>query len=135
MSLGGAEWSKKFLDTGELPEKFMGFEWIAMNEAFFDSEAGVTTEIWGEDTVMFTPDPADANVYGIYEGSHPVLTKFDMTGDAMGQFSNYEQKYGTYGYGYPSFPPQPLGLFGVVGDTFLPALMTPAAYFLADTTP
>ncbi len=135
VSLGGQSLANQFLSTGELPPNFMGFEWISMNEAFFDSESGTTTAIWDDDAITFCPDPADSNVYGVYEGSYPVLTKFDLTGDAMGQFSNYDQKYGAYGYGYPSFPPQPLGLFGVVGDTFLPALMTPAAWFFANTTP
>ena len=136
VSLGGQSLANQFLSTGELPSGFMGFEWISMNEAFFDTEtAGTSTAIWDDDAITFAPDVNDTNTYGIYEGSYPVLTKFDLTGDAMGQFSNYEQKYGAYGYGYPSFPPQPLGLFGVVGDTFLPALMTPAAYFFADTTP
>lgn len=135
VSLGGASFAKQFLDTGELPPKFLDFEWVAMNETFFDTEAGVTTEVWGADTVMFAPDPSDPNVYGIYEGSYPVLTKFDMTSDVMGQFANWNHQSGSYAYGYPSFPPQPLGLAGVYGDTFLPALMTPSAYFLADVTP
>lgn len=135
VSLGGQSLANQFLSTGELPSGFMGFEWISMNEAFYDTEGGTTTAIWDDDAITFTPDPADTNCYGIYEGSYPVLTKFDLTGDAMGQFGNYEQKYGAYGYGYPSFPPAPLGLFGAVGDTSLPALMNPPAFFFVDTTP
>lgn len=135
VSLGGADRAKTFLDSGEIPSKMFDFEWIPMNETFFDSESGTTTEIWDEDTIMFCPDPADPMVYGIYEGSYPVLKKFDMTGDAMGQFANWDHQYGAYGYGYPSFPPNPLGIFGVYGDTFLPSLHNGSAYFLADVTP
>ncbi len=136
VSLGGASLAKQFLDAGELPPKFMDFEWIPMNEAFFDKEDGTIAQIWGDDTIMFCPDPADPNVYGIYEGSYPVLNKFNMTSDVGGQAANWNHEYGRYGYGYPSFPPNnPLGLFGVYGDTFLPSIMNGAAWFLADTTP
>lgn len=133
VSLGGQQLANAFLTTGELPPKFLDFEWIPMNETFFDTEAGVTTEIWGDDSIMFCPDPADANVYGIYEGSHPVLKKFDITTDVVNQMSNWDHEYGMYGYGRPVF--DPLGLIGVYGDTFLPSLQTPGAFFNADVTP
>jgi hypothetical protein len=135
VSLGGADRAKAFLDSGEIPSKMFDFEWIPMNETFFDTEAGVTTEVWGEDTVVFTPDPSDQNVYGIYEGSYPVLKQFSMSADVIGQMSNWDHEYGRYGYGFPSFPPNPLGLFGVYGDNFLPSLHNPAAWFIADVTP
>ena len=135
VSLGGQTWANQFLKSGELPPQLLDFEWIPMNESFYDTEAGTTTEVWGDDTIMFCPDPADENVYGIYEGSYPVLTKFDLSNDVTGQMANWNHEYGRYGYGYPSFPPAPLGVAGVYGDTFLPALMTPGAYFLADVTP
>jgi hypothetical protein len=137
VSLGGADRAKTFLDSGEIPSKMLDFEWIPMNETFFDTEAGVVTEIWGDDTIAFTPDIADPNVYGIYEGSTPVPKKFDLTGDVMGQWANWDHESGAYGYGFPSGPwnGQPLGLFGVYGDTFLPSLHNPSAYFIADVTP
>jgi hypothetical protein len=137
VSLGGADRAKTFLDSGEMPSKMFDFEWIPMNETFFDTEAGTTTEIWGDDTLVLTPDPADPNVYGIYEGSMPVPTEFSITGDMMAQWKNFTDAYGAYGYGYSCGPwnGQTLGLFGVYGDTFLPSLMTPGAYYILDTTP
>ncbi len=137
VSLGGADRAKSFLDTGELPSKLFDFEWVPMNETFFDTEAGNVTEIWGDDTLVLTPDPNDVNVYGIYEGSTPVPTKFDLSGDLMGQWANWDHKSGAYGYGFPQGPwnGQPLGLFGVYGDTFLPSLHNPSAYYILDVTP
>lgn len=136
-SLGGADRAKSFLDTGELPTNLFGFEWISMAEAFFDTESGTTSEVWGDDTLVLTPDPADSNVWGIYEGSTPVPKKFDISGDVMGQWANWDNAFGAYGFGYSCGPwnGQPLGLFGVYGDTFLPHLMTPGAYFILDVTP
>lgn len=137
VSLGGADRAKTFLDSGELPSKLFDFEWIPMNETFFDTEAGTTTEVWGDDTLVLTPDPADPNVYGIYEGSTPVPKKFDITGDLMGQMANWDHAYGAYGYGFPTGPwsGQALGLHGVYGDTFMPAMMNPSAYYILDVTP
>lgn len=137
VSLGGADRAKSWLDSGEIPSKMFDFEWIPMNEVFFDTEAGTTTEIWGDDTLVLTPDPADSNVYGIYEGSMPVPNNFSLTGDVMGQWANVTEAYGTYGYGYTAGPwsGEALGLYGVYGDTFLPRLMNPAAYYILDVTP
>jgi hypothetical protein len=137
VSLGGADRAKSWLDSGEIPSKMFDFEWIPMNETFFDTESGTTTEVWGDDTLVLTPDPADANVYGIYEGSHPVPKNFSITGDVMGQWANVQNAFGAYGYGYTAGPwsGDVFGLYGVYGDTFLPALMTPAAYYILDVTP
>lgn len=133
VSLGGAEYVKRFLASVQIPPGLFDLEWVPMQNAFFDTESGTTTEIWGEDTIMFCPDPSDASVYGIYEGSAPVPKNFNISQDVMGQWSNWDNAYGRYGYGWPSI--RPLGLFGVYGDTFLPSLMNPSAYFLCDCTP
>lgn len=124
-----------WLESGQIPQGLFDLEWIPMQDTFLVSEAGTLTEIWGADNITFAPDVADPNVYGIYEGSYPVPKKWDISSDVMSQFANYDHVYGKYGYGYPSLPPQPLGIFGIYGDTFMPALMNPNAYYFCDTTP
>jgi hypothetical protein len=129
----GADRSGYFLNQNQIPPGLFGFEWIPMQNTFFDSSSGTVTEIFGGDTIMFCPDVADPSVYGVYEGSYTVPKNFGVTADAMGQWANFEQVYGRYGYGLPTL--RPAGIYGVYGDTFLPMLNTPAAFFLADTTP
>lgn len=131
-SLGGADYAKSFLSMNEIPDGLFGMTWIPMYEAFHDTGAGALAEEWPADGITFCPDPADGNVYGIYEGSTPVPKNFSFSSDVLQQWSNWDHAYGMYGYGYPEW--NPLGLVGVYGDTFLPSLMNPSAYFLADTT-
>lgn len=123
-----------WLQSGQIPPGLFDLEWVPMQNAFFNSDADATVQIFGADTCTFTPDPADQNVYGIYEGTTPVPKSFNVTGDLMAQYANIEQRSGSYGYGMMQLGP-PMNLVGVYGDTFLPALMNPAAYFIADVTP
>lgn len=131
-SYGGADFAAKFLNMNEIPDGLFGMKWIPMYRAFHDTGAGVTTESWPVDGITFCPEPSDPNVYGIYEGSTPVPKNFSFSSDVLQQWSNWDHAYGMYGYGYPEW--NPLGLIGVYGDTFLPSLMNPSAWFLADVT-
>ncbi len=123
-----------FLKSNQIPPGLFDLEWVPMQNIFFgDPNTDAAVEMWNGDTIMFTPDPADPMVYGIYEGSYPVPTAFNITGDVMSQWANFQQRYGRYGYGMPEL--RPLGISGVYGDTFLPSLHNPAAYFQANVTP
>lgn len=123
-----------WLQSGQIPPGLFDLEWVPMQRAFFNDVNDATVQIFDGDAITFTPDPGDPNVYGIYEGTTPVPKAFNVTGDVMAQYANIEQKSGRFGYGMMQLGP-PMHLVGVYGDTFLPCLMNPAAYWFADTTP
>jgi hypothetical protein len=129
----GSDMSAHFLKSGQIPPGLFDLEWIPMQDTFFDTESGTVTEIFGADTVTFTPDPADPMVYGVYEGTYPIPSGFGVTGSVEQHLSNIQQAPGAYGYGLMEL--DPIGIIGVYGDTFLPSLNTPSAFIVADVTP
>lgn len=129
----GAEATGYWLKSGQIPPGLFDLIWVPMQNAFIESEAGTTSEIYGADNITFTPDPADASVYGIFEGSHPVPKQFGIANSVDAAMAMWDYEYGRYGYATMEI--NPIAIIGVYGDTFLPMLQNPSAYFVADTTP
>jgi len=116
-----------WLKSGQIPPGLFGLEWIPMQDTFFEDINGNVTEIFGHDQVTFTPDITPMT-YGIYEGSYPVPKTLMIAQDVEAMLGNYEVKYGPFGFCMMNPPAQ---IIGVYGDTFLPRLKVPSAFFFA----
>jgi len=125
--------NERWKDTNQIPDGLFDLKWIPMQNTFFESSSGTVTEIFGGDTVTFCPD-IQPMTYSIYEGSYPVPKSLMLAQNVEQQLANFEVKYGPFGYGMIA-PDSPAQILGVYGDTFLPRLKVPSAFFIADVTP
>lgn len=123
----------------KVPNGFTDCEWHYMGDTFYDDASGTTQPIWGDDTVVFTPE-IDRNFYTMYLGSMAVPKSYGVSADAMGALGNFETVYGLGGYAVPEI--DPVGIKQVYFDTFLPAFKTATVngsgagdLFIADCTP
>lgn len=121
----------KWADTNQIPNGLFDLEWVPMQNTFFEADDGTVTEIFDGDRVTFCPDITPIT-YSIYEGSYPVPKTLALAADVQAMIANYELKYGPFGFAMMNPPHQ---IIGVYGDTFLPRLKVPEAFFFADVTP
>ena len=105
-----------------------------MDEGFFETASGSITKWWGDDTLVFTPDPSE-EWYGFEEGSS--LIPNSVGGGAStspeSAVGNATLRFGMAAYGMVQA--DPLGVKIVAIDNFLPILKVPSAIFIADVTP
>ena len=123
--------SEYWLLNGQIPPGLFGLEWIPMQNTFFEDASDVVQEIFGGDTVSFCPEITPMT-YSIYEGSFPVPKTLMLAQTVEQMLGNYEVQYGAFGYAMMNPPSQ---IIGVYGDTFLPRLKVPSAFYIADVTP
>lgn len=123
----------RWKDTNQIPDGLFDLKWINMQNTFFEDSSGTVTEIFGGDTVTFCPDITPMT-YSIYEGSYPVPKSLTLAQNVEQQLANMEIKYGQFGYAMMN-PGSPSQIIGVYGDTFMPRLKVPAAFFVSDVTP
>jgi len=114
--------------------RLFGIDWWACWEAFFDNDQTATSpapvQIWGNDNVTFIPD-VSKEWYGMGLGSYPVPKSLNLTTDARTALDNVEIIHGMFGFGYLTYPPNPIGISTVYGDTFLPICKVTNAIFQA----
>lgn len=125
------QFNQKWVDTGTIPAGVLDLVWIPMQNSFFEAEDGTVTEIFGADTVTFCPE-VEPMVYSVYEGSYPIPKSIMIAQNVEAMLNNFEVKYGPFGYAMINPPSQ---IIGVYGDTFLPRMKVPEAFFIADVTP
>lgn len=104
-----------------VPDGFAGLQWHYMGDTFYDDNTGTTQKIWGDDTVVFTPD-IDRNFYTLYQGSYLVPKKYGINPDVTSASEDFDVVYGTNGYAVPEIDPP--GIKEVYFDTMLPAFKT-----------
>ncbi len=121
----------KWKDTNQIPNGLFDLQWIPVQDTFFEDADGTVTEIFDGDRVTFCPEITPM-VYSVYEGSYPVPKTLALAADVNAMLNNYEVKYGPFGYAMMNPPHQ---IIGVYGDTFLPRLKVPEAFYFADVTP
>lgn len=125
-------YNAEYVSTGEIKDGTAGFTWVNGSNAFFEDPDGTKQQIVGDDQVLFTPEVSDNRVWTVHEGSYPVPKSLMMAQDVNQLLSNYEPKYGQFGFAMMNPPSQ---IIGVYGDTFLPRMKVPAAFYQADVTP
>ena len=119
-------------DHGEIPNGLFGLQWVPCYESFYEDADGTNQEIWGDDEVVFTPEPDDT-WWEILQGGFRIPTTLGPTSDAVSAIQSTKLVHGTFAYaGITMDPPQILHYHG---DTFLPSLKNPDVIYQADVTP
>lgn len=121
----------QWLSSNQIPDGVLDLKWVPMQDVFFEDASGTVTEIFDADRVTFCPAVTPVT-YSIYEGSYPVPKTLALAQDVQAMLANFEIKYGPFGFAMMNPPSQ---IIGVYGDTFLPRLKVPEAFFFADVTP
>jgi len=115
--------------AGEIPDGFLGFNWIDVNQAFFEDNADTNQEIFDADTIVFTPE-VERSWYDFIEGTYPVPTNIgNLPAGSMEALRTIMIKAGMFSYA--KVTEDPVGIKHVAGDTFLPVIKVPAAIFIA----
>lgn len=125
----------QFLETAEIPDGLFGFTWIPAYEAFYEDDSGTNQDLWGADTIVFTPnvEESGADWWEVLEGSFEVPTTVNVMSDAEQAMRSLSTVYGQFGYGVVTHnPPTVVGYYG---DTFIPCLKNPDVIFQSDVTP
>ncbi len=121
----------QYLQDNTIPDGLFGFKWIPAWKASFTKDDGTKVAIWPSDNVTFMPAESDMDaVYSMFEGSNLVPTTLDIQTDAQAALNGLTTVHGAYGYSH--ITAKPVNLSNVMGDTFLPALKVPEAFYLAD---
>lgn len=127
-----AAWQAAALQ-GEIASGFMGFEWVPIDEAFYEDNDGTLQEWCGADTIVFTPTPTP-DWYEVIEGTYPVATDIgSVYADERAALASIREESGMFSYAI--ITADPAGIKQVSGDTFLHVVKVPAAIFIADVTP
>lgn len=126
--------ANQFWSSGTLPAGFCGLDWVDVGTSFALTSAGVVTQIFGDDTIVFLPE-ISPEWYEMVEGSYliPGGNLGAVSGDANGALSNITSVFGKFSYATVSQNPVTIQQFG--GDTFLPIIKNGSAVFIADVTP
>ena len=118
---------------GEIASPFLRLQWHAMNESFFEDKDGNIVEMFGVDTVVFTPEPSP-DWWEMQQGSFPVPNDLGaVSSDALAAVANVTEAFGMFSYAKIKTDPTTIEQFA--GDTFLPMIKVPKAIFIADVTP
>ncbi len=117
--------------NGQVPDGFMEMTWINAAHAFYQDDSGNTKFFWGDDTVVFTPDPADSGWWGLIEGSYSIPTNVgQLPADANAALRSLQTIFGLFGYAKVTDDPVTIRQYG--GDTVLPFIAVPNAVFIAE---
>ena len=121
-------------NTNYLPDGLFGIDkWIPAALFFNEDSGGVIREPFPADNITFAPE-LKPDTYGVLEGSYLVPKSYQPAGGIEGALGNLEMVYGMFQYARVNPIDLPNAQF-VAGDTFLPWLKKPTAWFMADTTP
>jgi hypothetical protein len=130
-----SDMNNRFLNNkGAIPNGLFGFDWVPVQNAFFEDSTGVPREIFQPDTAVFTPDLEDESWFATFEGSILVPKSFQYASNGVDGFSkNFAEAYGKYRYAYRGTNPREL--FEEQGDTVLHKFLNPEVCYFADVTP
>jgi hypothetical protein len=127
---GGRSQGQQILDTGEMPDNFMGINWHPCYEfSYLDANNVVQTPV-GDDNVIFTPEYSP-NWWQFIEGTTVVPKSINIFPgeDAQSVQSNYDKRPGRWAYGVPIDDPPTAKI--LYGDRFICGPVVPAAIFQA----
>jgi len=120
--------NQKYIDTGSIPDGLFDLTWVPVQDAFFDTQSDVVTEIFPANQVTFYPE-ITAQTYSLMQGGYPVPKNFAVSPDIEGIVSQLDYVYGPFRYAY--MMPGVMQINMAQGDTFLPDHKIPDSIFLA----
>ncbi len=118
---------EKFLDTGEVPDGLFDLTWVPVYTAFYDDQAGTHQTLFGTDAITSTPE-IDSVWYEWMNGTYPVPSSFQPQASLQSTVGAFSIETGMFAYGVPVSDPCTAKF--VSGDTFLPIIKFPDAYFI-----
>lgn len=121
------------LIAGEIPDGLFNLKWRPIGEAFFQDQDG-TDQVWfGDDHIVFTPEPSP-EWFEWVEGSYQIPTNLGgVYSGGLDAANAFSKVYGMFSFA--SVESDPAGIKHNCGDTFLPTLKVPRAIWIADVTP
>lgn len=122
----------KYLNTGVIPDGFLGLTWVPINTAFFVDANGATQDWFASDKITFAPE-IDRSVYEYMRGSYYVPTTYQPTDSLQAAMASFKEVVGDYGYAVPVMNPLAAELH--LGHIGLPIWKVPDALFIADVVP
>lgn len=123
----------KYLMSNAIPPGLFDLEWVPGYNAFYEDASGTLQGTFGDDVVIFTPDPDEGLWWDIIEGSINVPTTLNIQSNAMAALESMKLAYGLFAYAQVTH--NPMGITAFTGHTFLPVITVPGAVFQADVTP
>ena len=123
--------NREFMQTGDIPDPFVGLTWLpAYDAGFFEDASGnLQTGLVGDDQVVFTPEPSGEWLGWLAGGYDIPGVKSTVDSNAMAMLADMDVVYGKFAYSTLQLDPPSIKL--VAGDTFLPVVKVPTAYFTA----
>ena len=121
--------NEQYVNTGQIPNGVLDLNWVPVQDAFFDTEANVVTEIFPADQVTIYPE-ISRQTYELTQGGYPVPKNFAVAQDLEGIVSQMDYVFGPFKYAY--MMPGHMQINMAQGDTFLPDHKIPESIFLAD---
>jgi len=112
--------SAKTIAAGGIPMDFLDLEWRPAYAANFEDYEGKTHFFWGDDDVIFLPDPNDLGWRGLIEGSFPCPSDIRAYSDGIEALKSMIETWGMFGYATVSVDPPTVVQYA--GDTMLPVL-------------
>lgn len=127
-------YNQQFVNTGEIASGTLGIKnWIPVQDAFFEDDAGAIQEMFPVDQITFTPAITKAT-YVMLRGSYPVPSEFRVGQSVQDVLGSVANVYGAFRYAVLD-PSVPLNIALHQGNTILPRFKIPASVFIVDTTP
>lgn len=129
---GSQSVATQFYQNGEIPNNFLGLNWIPGYTMFFKDQYNVTQWWFDDDAVVFIPDP-NPMWWGNLEGSIAICSDLGRV-DIGANAPQDAITIATGDYAYAVATNDPVNLKIVTGTNFLPVLKVPDAVFIGDCT-
>jgi hypothetical protein len=123
--------NQTFLNEYKIPAGFMGFEWIPVQDAFYEDESGAQKEVFDPDKITFFPE-VSKDTYTLFEGTTLVPGLFGTYADGVAALRAGKDQAGMGRFAYWQDAQQ---IVDVGFDCFLPKFKVPDSVFIMDTTP
>ena len=121
------------LVAGAIPDGLFGLKWAPIGQAFFQDQNGANQLWFGDDHIVFTPEPAP-DWFEWVEGSYQIPTQLGgVYAGGLDAANAFAKVYGMFSFA--SVESDPAGIKHNCGDTMLPVLKVPRAIWIADVTP
>jgi hypothetical protein len=114
-----------------LPDGLLGLTWVPVQKAFFQDSTGTNQQMFNNNMVIFTPDPAVGKWWGLAEGSITVPNTIDISQrTANSIMEDAREVYGQWACMRYQFDGS-VSLLNYLGDNFMYILKNPKAVWQA----
>ena len=115
--------------SNQIPNGFLGLNWLNASDHFFEDENGNIQDWFGDDDIVFMPEPDIGWIYTA-EGTSTVPKNNDISANAVSALGRSVQKV-RGAFGYAKITDDPCAVTQIMGDTFLPIIAVPKNLYIA----